>query len=125
LKGPKGACAGANVFAYSVELRRARHFAWLNCGHEQTTKSCLARIPNAMLIADYAAAFFNRHLKGLAEPLFVKNNPALADYAFRLERERFAPPPPFPSAATVLPIIAIRDSDANLQHRLINPLYPC
>jgi predicted dienelactone hydrolase len=83
LKGPKGAYAVANPPVYFVELRGAGHLAWTNCGNEHTTESCLAHVTNARLIAEYGVAFFDRHLKGLAEPLLDRKNWALADYSFR------------------------------------------
>jgi predicted dienelactone hydrolase len=83
LMGPKGAYAAANAPAYFVELRSAAHLAWANCADERTTETCLGRVPNARLIAQYGVAFFNRHLKGRDEPILEKQNPLLAEYAFR------------------------------------------
>jgi predicted dienelactone hydrolase len=83
LKGSRGAYATANPPAYFVELRRAGHFAWTNCGDERTTESCLAHVENARLIAQYGVAFFNRYLKGLEEPTLEKQNPLPAEYRFR------------------------------------------
>ena len=83
LLGPKGAFSAANAPVYFVELRHAGHFAWVNCGHEHTTASCLANTENARLIDEYGIAFFNRHLKGQSEPVLAEKNPALADYEFR------------------------------------------
>jgi len=86
LQGPKGAYAAANPPAYFVEFRGATHLAWTNCGDERTTESCLAQVPNARLIAGYGIAFFNRHLKGMQEPVLDRNSAELADYDFRLSR---------------------------------------
>jgi len=83
LKGPKGAYAAANAPVYFVELRGAAHLAWANCGDERTTETCLERIDNARLIAEYGIAFFDRYLKGELEPVLDKNNRALASYEFR------------------------------------------
>jgi predicted dienelactone hydrolase len=85
LKGAKGAYAAANAPVYFVELRNAAHLAWTNCGEESDTESCLARVVNARLIAEYGIAFFNRHLKGLRESILDKENPSLAEYSFRLQ----------------------------------------
>ena len=83
LEGPKGAFAAANPPVYFVKLKAAAHLAWASCGNERTTQSCLANVPNARLIAQYAIAFFDRYLKGLPEPLLEKKNAALAQYEFR------------------------------------------
>jgi predicted dienelactone hydrolase len=82
LMGPRGAYAAANAPAYFVELRQAGHLAWANCGDEHTTEACLDRVTNARLIAQYGIAFFNRHLKGAAEPMLDKRNQQLAEYLF-------------------------------------------
>jgi predicted dienelactone hydrolase len=80
LKGPKGAYAMTNPPAYYVELPAATHFAWVDCGKERTTASCLALVTDAHLIAEYGIAFFNRHLKGMLEPSLDERNPQLAEY---------------------------------------------
>ncbi|MGA2397330.1 MAG: hypothetical protein ABSG30_04595 [Steroidobacteraceae bacterium] len=80
LEGAKGAYASANAPAYLVVLRRAGHFAWVNCAREHTTQSCLEHVDNARLAAEYGIAFFDRHLKGLQKPLLAGQNPALAQY---------------------------------------------
>jgi predicted dienelactone hydrolase len=84
LVGPNGAYARANAPAYFLELKNAAHFAWVNCGNEHTTQSCLASIPNARLIDEYSIAFFDHHLKGLADPILHEKNSALANYKFKL-----------------------------------------
>lgn len=84
LAGPRGAFAAANPPVYFVELQRAGHFAWANCGNEHTTASCLDNVANARLIDRYAIAFFDRHLRDRAQPALAKKDPALADYRFRL-----------------------------------------
>jgi predicted dienelactone hydrolase len=83
LQGPKGAYAQAHPPAYFVVLRGAGHFAWVNCGKEHTTASCVAKVANQRLMTEYGIAFFNRHLKGIQEPILLKGNPALATYDFR------------------------------------------
>jgi predicted dienelactone hydrolase len=83
LMGPKGAYAAANAPAYFVEVRNGTHLAWVNCGDEQDTESCMASVKNAQLIAQYGVAFFDRHLKGLQEPILDQQNPGLAEYSFR------------------------------------------
>jgi len=85
LMGPRGAYAAANPPAYLLDLNRAAHFAWVNCGKERTTASCLQNVPNARLIDDYGIAFFDRYLRGIPAPILTKQNPALASYLFRLE----------------------------------------
>jgi dienelactone hydrolase len=85
LQGPKGAYKAANPPVYFVDLRAAGHLAWTNCGSEHTTESCLAHVPNARLIAQYGIAFFNRHLKGMPEPVLERKDAALAEYTFRLQ----------------------------------------
>jgi predicted dienelactone hydrolase len=69
LTGPNGAFTVARSPAYLVVLRRAGHFAWVNCEREHTTRSCLEHVSNARLAAAYAIAFFDRHLKGAPAPL--------------------------------------------------------
>jgi predicted dienelactone hydrolase len=86
LQGPKGAYKAANPPVYFVDLRGAGHLAWTNCGSEHTTESCLAHVTDARLIAQYGIAFFNRHLKGLPEPVLDRKDPALAEYNFELQR---------------------------------------
>jgi predicted dienelactone hydrolase len=80
LIGPKGAYAASNPPAYFVELRGAGHLAWANCGDEHTTETCLRRMTNARLIAEYGIAFFNRYLKGLEEPILARKDPQLAEF---------------------------------------------
>lgn len=83
LVGDKGAYAAANAPVYFVELKNAGHFAWVNCGREQTTEACLEHITNARLIDVYGIAFFNRYLKGLPEPILDEKSKSLAAYEFR------------------------------------------
>jgi predicted dienelactone hydrolase len=83
LKGPEGAYAVANSPVYFLELKSAAHLAWTNCGDEQTVESCLAKVANARLIAQYGIAFFDRHLKGLPEPVLTEKNSSLQAYEFR------------------------------------------
>jgi predicted dienelactone hydrolase len=84
LKGPNGAYSATNAPVYFVELRRAAHFAWVNCEHEQTTEACVTQTSFAPLIAGYGIAFFNRYLKDLPEPALKEKDPLLASYEFRL-----------------------------------------
>jgi predicted dienelactone hydrolase len=74
LTGPRGAFAAAQSPAYLVVLPRAGHFAWVNCGHEHTTRSCLEHVRDARLAADYGIAFFDRYLKG--QPASILDRPA-------------------------------------------------
>ena len=83
LKGDRGAYAAAHAPAYFVELRHAGHLAWANCGSDRTTETCLAGNANASLIVQYGVAFFDRHLKGLDEPLLGRQNSALAEFDFK------------------------------------------
>lgn len=81
---PGGAYWEANPPVYFVNLRRAGHFAWANCGPAHNTETCLEMHPNARLINEYGIAFFNHYLKHLPEPILEKSNPAVAAYKFRL-----------------------------------------
>jgi predicted dienelactone hydrolase len=83
LVGAKGAYAEANTPAYFLELKNAGHFAWVNCGNEHTTESCLANITNARLIDEYSVAFFDYSLRGLPAPILHEKNAALAQYKFK------------------------------------------
>jgi len=84
LKGPNGAYAQANPPAYFAILKEAAHLAWANCGKEDTTESCVRENPNARLIVEYGVAFFDRYLKNIPEPVLEQENPALAEYEFKL-----------------------------------------
>ena len=83
LAGPKGAYAEASPPVYFVDLKNAAHLAWVNCGKLRTTTACLESVANARLIDEYGIAFFERHLRDVAEPILSKKNPALAEYRFR------------------------------------------
>jgi predicted dienelactone hydrolase len=83
LRGAKGAYSQANSPAYFVELKRAGHFAWVNCGNAHTTASCLATQLNARLINKYGIAFFDRYLKRDRDPILEERNPELAAYEFK------------------------------------------
>jgi dienelactone hydrolase len=87
LKGPNGAYGQANPPAFFLELKRAGHFAWVNCVNAWTTASCLATTVNARLINEYAIAFFETYLKHRTEPILMKKHPKLADYQFKLPNE--------------------------------------
>jgi predicted dienelactone hydrolase len=80
LQGPKGAYAGARSPAYLVVLRGAGHFAWVNCGEQHTTQSCLEHVTNIRLSAEYGIAFFNRYLKGQPQALLENKDPGLAAF---------------------------------------------
>lgn len=84
LQGPNGAFAAANPPAYFAILPHAAHLAWVNCGDDHSTASCLTNNINMRLSADYAIAFFNRYLKNISAPILEKSNPNLAEYKFRL-----------------------------------------
>ena len=60
-----------------------RHFAWLNCGHEHTTRSCLEHVANARLVAAYGIAFFDRYLKQQPAPLLDHPNAETAEFLTR------------------------------------------
>ena len=80
LTGSKGAYAEANPPVYFMELRRAGHLAWVNCGRARTTATCIANNANMRLIDDYGIAFLNRYLKGTEEPTLDRKAAGLADY---------------------------------------------
>jgi predicted dienelactone hydrolase len=84
LTGANGAYSQANSPAYLVELKRAGHFAWVNCGNAHTTASCLATQSNARLIDKFGIAFFDRYLKRETDPILEERNPELAAYEFKL-----------------------------------------
>jgi dienelactone hydrolase len=84
LKGPNGAYRQANPPAFFVELKKAGHLAWVNCGGARTTESCVAAKLNIGLINEYGIAFFDAYLKHKAEPLLKEKDPALAAYNFKL-----------------------------------------
>jgi predicted dienelactone hydrolase len=87
LQGATGAYRNANPPAFFVELKRAGHFAWANCGGAHTTASCLATKINARLIDEYGIAFFDAYLKRRAAPILSQKNPELADFQFKLQNE--------------------------------------
>jgi dienelactone hydrolase len=85
LRGPNGAYRQANPPAFFVELKKAGHLAWVNCGGASTTEACLAAKLNIGLINKYGIAFFDAYLKHKTEPLLKEKDPALAAYDFKLE----------------------------------------
>jgi predicted dienelactone hydrolase len=85
LTGPKGAYARASLPVYFLELKNAAHFAWVNCGKQYTTASCLENTVNARLIDEYGVAFFDRYLRDIPEPILSKKDPPLAEYEFRVQ----------------------------------------
>jgi predicted dienelactone hydrolase len=80
LQGAKGAFADARSPAYLIVLRSAGHFAWVNCGEQHSTQSCLQDVTNMRLATDYGIAFFNRYLKGQPQPLLESSDRALAAF---------------------------------------------
>ena len=84
LEGPNGAFAAANPPVYFAVLPHAAHLAWVNCGDDPSTPTCLTNNINMRLSADYAIAFFNRYLKNIPEAMLEKSNRNLAEYKFRL-----------------------------------------
>jgi predicted dienelactone hydrolase len=84
LEGPNGAFAAANPPVYFAVLPHAAHLAWVNCGDDPSTPTCLTNNINMRLSADYAIAFFNRYLKNIPEARLEKSNRNLAEYKFRL-----------------------------------------
>jgi predicted dienelactone hydrolase len=85
LQGERGAYAAANPPVYFLDFQRAAHLAWVNCGDNSTTASCLAYTPTMRQITYYSVAFFNHYLKNIPEPMLEKSNPALAEYKHRLD----------------------------------------
>jgi predicted dienelactone hydrolase len=85
LEGPNGAFAAANPPVYFAVLPHAAHLAWVNCGDDHSTSTCLTNNINMRLSAEYAIAFFNRYLKNVPEPMLEKSNRNLAEYKFRLD----------------------------------------
>jgi predicted dienelactone hydrolase len=83
LQGPKGAYAMANSPAYFVVLRRAGHFAWVNCDKEHTTQACIDNVADMRLITVYGIAFFDKYLKGLDQPLLARRSAAVAFYGYK------------------------------------------
>jgi len=79
--GPDGAFAQSPAPKYLVELADATHMAWTNlpCG-ENETADCLAAVPNARLVDDYAIAFLDRYLKELPAPLLDGRGVGLSEY---------------------------------------------
>ena len=79
--GPGGAYAKSPAPKYLVELADATHMAWTNlpCG-DSDTADCLAAVPNARLVDDYAIAFLDRDLKGQPSPLLDGRGVGLAEY---------------------------------------------
>ncbi len=90
LVGPTGAYADGNPPLYFVELARAAHLAWVNCGDARDTASCLATRLEFRLIDQYGVAFLNRYLKDMPEPVLDKKDPSLAAYEFKLPKGRGA-----------------------------------
>jgi hypothetical protein len=88
LTGPKGTYAATNPPAYMVVLREASHFAWVNCGRQKTTESCLGEIPNERLLTDYRIAFFDRYLKGVPAPVLDEKEEGLAKYDVRMPHQK-------------------------------------
>jgi predicted dienelactone hydrolase len=87
LQGGNGAYRNANPPAFFVELKRAGHLAWVNCGDAHTTASCLAAKPNPRLIDEYGIAFFDAYLKHRPAPILSEKNPELAHFQFKLPSE--------------------------------------
>lgn len=79
--GPDGAYAQSPAPKFLAEFANATHLAWTNmpCG-DQDTADCLAEVPNARLIDDYAIAFLDRYLKGVPAPLLDRDGAGLAEY---------------------------------------------
>jgi predicted dienelactone hydrolase len=84
LKGENGAYQEANPPAFFVELKRAGHLAWANCGTAHTTASCLATQSNTRSIDDYAIGFFDAYLKHRDVPILSQMNAELADFRFKI-----------------------------------------
>lgn len=75
LEGPAGAYARTRPPKYFVKLRGGTHFEWTNliCADQPDVATCLKVRPNADLIARYAIAFLDRHLKA-RHPLLLESS---------------------------------------------------
>ncbi len=70
---------------YLVELANATHMAWTNlpCRDHPRIADCLAAVPNARHVDDYAIAFLDRYLKSLPAPLLDGRGKGLEQYRKR------------------------------------------
>jgi predicted dienelactone hydrolase len=81
LHGPGGAYGVSNTPKYYVQLYAGNHFVWTNleCG-AKTSTDCVRTDPTASLIDQYAAAFFDRYLKGDNSALSGLNGSGLSEF---------------------------------------------
>ncbi len=72
----------SNSPKYFVKLFGGDHLVWTDgtCAAEGTVAACMEDNSQAKLIVDYALAFFDLYLKGLAAPMLTAENNALASY---------------------------------------------
>jgi len=84
LEGPHGAYARTRPPKYFVKLRGGTHFEWTNllCADQPDVATCLKVHPNASLVARYAIAFFDRHLKGRHALLLESSGTGVDRYLF-------------------------------------------
>lgn len=85
LSGANGAYAHSNAPKYFGVLFGGNHFTWTNaiCAGAGTTAKCLSSSKTAALIDAYGIAFFDKHLKGLNEPLLTSRGSGFAAYTFK------------------------------------------
>jgi predicted dienelactone hydrolase len=85
LEGPHGAYAATAPPKFFVKLAGGTHLDWTNwqCAGLPNVAACLKARPNAHLISLYAAAFFDRSLKGKAAQALA--SPARGLNAYRFE----------------------------------------
>jgi dienelactone hydrolase len=84
IEGPQGAYAHSNAPKYFAKLRAGNHFIWTNlqCAGAASVETCIRTRPEAQLINAYGVAFLDYYLKGVAQPLLWRPNPALSEYVF-------------------------------------------
>jgi predicted dienelactone hydrolase len=84
LEGPQGAYAVTAAPKFYVKLAGGTHLEWTNwqCAGQPDTAACLKARPNARLIARYATAFFDRHLKGESSEVLASSGAGLSAYRF-------------------------------------------
>ena len=85
LEGRLGAYANSEAPKYFVKLLGGNHFTWTNavCYKLLVLADCLQSRPEAQLINEYAFAFFDHYLKGIAEPVLATPNSALAGFQYQ------------------------------------------
>jgi predicted dienelactone hydrolase len=83
IRNPGGAYDVSNPPKFFEDIRFANHLDWssFHCSRLGAVPAC-EDTPVAQEIDNYAIAFFDRYLKGKAEPMLDRANPALAEYRF-------------------------------------------